>query len=29
MDTVGVINNEVEKLDIWFRVNKVSLNENI
>ena len=28
MDITRTVNNELEKLDIWFRVNKLSLNVN-
>ena len=28
MDITCTVNNELEKLDIWFRVNKLSLNVN-
>ena len=28
MDIACTVNNELEKLDIWFRVNKLSLNVN-
>ena len=28
VDIVCTVNNELEKLDIWFRVNKLSLNVN-